>query len=192
MTSRKNVCTHCSVGCTVIAEVANDIWIGQEPGWDSPINRGSHCAKGAAVRDDVHERPPAALSDEAGERPVDPPLLGPGHRRDRRQAPGDSRARRGRNRSTGWARPSSPTKAAYLNRKLAAFWGTNNSDHQARICHSTTVTGVANTWGYGAMTNSYNDIRNAKTIMVMGGNPAWRTPSRCSMFSRAKNSTVPT
>jgi formate dehydrogenase major subunit len=25
------------------------------------------------------------------------------------------------------------------------FWGTNNTDHQARICHSTTVTGVANT-----------------------------------------------
>ena len=54
VTVRKNVCTHCSVGCTVIAEVANGVWIGQEPGWDSPINRGSHCAKGAAVRDDVH------------------------------------------------------------------------------------------------------------------------------------------
>jgi hypothetical protein len=47
-----------------------------------------------------------------------------------------------------------------------------NSDHQARICHSTTVTGVANIWGYGAMTNSYHDIRNAKTIQLMGGNPA--------------------
>ncbi len=67
-------------------------------------------------------------------------------------------------------------EAAYLNRKLAAFWGTNNSDHQARICHSTTVTGVANTWGYGAMTNSYNDIRNAKTILLMGGNPAEAHP----------------
>ena len=53
VTVRKNVCTHCSVGCTVIAEVANGVWTGQEPGWDSPINRGSHCAKGAAVRDDV-------------------------------------------------------------------------------------------------------------------------------------------
>lgn len=61
-------------------------------------------------------------------------------------------------------------EAAYLNRKFAAFGGTNNSDHQARICHSTTVAGVANTWGYGAMTNSYKDIRNAKTI-IMGGNP---------------------
>ena len=40
---------------------------------------------------------------------------------------------------------------AYLYRKLAAMWGTNNVDHQARICHSTTVAGVANTWGYGAI-----------------------------------------
>jgi formate dehydrogenase major subunit len=53
VTVRKNICTHCSVGRTVIAHVANGVWIGQEPGWDSPINRGSHCAKGAAVRDDV-------------------------------------------------------------------------------------------------------------------------------------------
>ena len=27
---------------------------GQEPGWDSPINRGTHCAKGAATRELVH------------------------------------------------------------------------------------------------------------------------------------------
>src|SRR5687767_8325415 len=52
--TRKNVCTHCSVGCTVIAEVQNGVWVGQEPGWDSPINRGSHCAKGAATRELVH------------------------------------------------------------------------------------------------------------------------------------------
>src|SRR6185295_12083789 len=52
-TIRKNICTHCSVGCTVLAEVSNGVWVGQEPGWDSPINRGSHCAKGAAVREIV-------------------------------------------------------------------------------------------------------------------------------------------
>src|ERR1700758_3864921 len=51
---RKNICTHCSVGCSVLAEVANGVWIGQEPAWDSPINRGSHCAKGASVRELVH------------------------------------------------------------------------------------------------------------------------------------------
>ncbi|MEA3027049.1 MAG: formate dehydrogenase major subunit, partial [Alphaproteobacteria bacterium] len=67
-------------------------------------------------------------------------------------------------------------EAAYLFRKFGAFWGTNNTDHQARICHSTTVAGVANTWGYGAMTNSYNDIRNAKTLIIWGGNPAEAHP----------------
>ena len=53
-TVRKSICTHCSVGCTVTAEVLNGVWIGQEPSWDSPINRGSHCAKGASVRELVH------------------------------------------------------------------------------------------------------------------------------------------
>src|SRR5690348_15190082 len=50
-TLRKSVCTHCAVGCTVTAEALNGVWIGQEPSWDSPINRGSHCAKGASVRE---------------------------------------------------------------------------------------------------------------------------------------------
>ena len=67
-------------------------------------------------------------------------------------------------------------EGAYLFRKIAAFWGTNNNDHQARICHSTTVTGVANTWGYGAMTNSFNDVRNSKTMIFMGCNPAEAHP----------------
>ena len=50
----KSVCTHCSVGCTVIAEVDNGVWIGQEPGWDSPFNLGAYCAKGASVREHAH------------------------------------------------------------------------------------------------------------------------------------------
>ena len=54
MTNVKSVCTHCSVGCTVIAEVDNGVWVGQEPGFDSPFNLGAHCAKGAAVREHGH------------------------------------------------------------------------------------------------------------------------------------------
>ncbi len=61
-------------------------------------------------------------------------------------------------------------------RKLAAMWGTNNVDHSARICHSTTVAGVANTWGYGAQTNSFNDIQNARAIFFIGANPAEAHP----------------
>jgi formate dehydrogenase major subunit len=65
---------------------------------------------------------------------------------------------------------------AYLQRKFISFWGSNNCDHQARICHSTTVAGVANTWGYGAMTNSYNDMQNSKVALYIGSNAAEAHP----------------
>ena len=174
-TIRKSICTHCSVGCTVTAEVANGVWIGQEPSWDSPINRGSHCAKGASVRELV-----------SGERRLKYPMKlanGQWTRIKWEQAIneiGDKlmeiRGKSGAD-SVYWLGSAKMTnEGSYLFRKLGAFWGTNNTDHQARICHSTTVTGVANTWGYGAMTNSYTDIRNAKTQIIMGGNPAEAHP----------------
>ena len=75
---------------------------------------------------------------------------------------------------------------AYLFRKFAAFWGTNNVDHQARICHSTTVAGVANTWGYGAMTNSYNDIHNARSMILIGSNPTEAHPVALLHLMKAK------
>lgn len=172
---RKNICTHCSVGCTVIAEVQNGVWTGQESGWDSPINRGTHCAKGAAIREVVQ-----------GERRLKYPMKlvgGSWQRISWDQAVeeiGDKllalREEAGAD-SVYWLGSAKFTnEAAYLLRKFAAFWGTNNVDHQARICHSTTVAGVANTWGYGAQTNSYNDLRNAKTMIIMGGNPAEAHP----------------
>ena len=65
---------------------------------------------------------------------------------------------------------------SYLLRKWVSLWGSNNCDHQARICHSTTVAGVANTWGYGAMTNSYNDMRNSKCALYIGSNAAEAHP----------------
>jgi formate dehydrogenase major subunit len=43
-----------------------------------------------------------------------------------------------------------PNEQGYLFRKYAASWGSNNVDHQARVCHSSTVAGVASTWGSAA------------------------------------------
>lgn len=172
---RKNICTHCSVGCTVVAEVANGVWIGQEPGWESPLNRGSHCAKGASVRELVHSerrlKYPMKLTNGQWTRVSwDQAINEIGDKlMEIRQKSGPE--------SVYWLGSAKfSNEGTYLFRKLAAFWGTNNQDHQARICHSTTVSGVANTWGYGAMTNSYNDIRNAKTLVIMGGNPAEAHP----------------
>src|SRR6266403_1464680 len=42
VTNRKYCCTHCTVGCSVIAKGSNAVWIGQDPDYDSPINRRSH------------------------------------------------------------------------------------------------------------------------------------------------------
>jgi len=51
---KRTVCTHCSVGCAVDAVVENGVWVRQEPVFDSPINLGAHCAKGAALREHGH------------------------------------------------------------------------------------------------------------------------------------------
>ena len=51
---RRTVCGHCSVGCAVDAVVENGVWTRQEPVFDSPLNLGAHCAKGAALREHGH------------------------------------------------------------------------------------------------------------------------------------------
>lgn len=182
---KKSVCTHCSVGCTVEAEVQNGVWTGQEPGWDSPFNMGAHCAKGASVREHAH-----------GERRLKSPMkmvngqwqkiswdtaineIGDKMLEIREQSGPDS---------VYWLGSAKfNNEQAYLFRKFAAYWGTNNVDHQARICHSTTVAGVANTWGYGAMTNSYNDIHKSKAIFIIGGNPAEAHPVSLLHVLKAK------
>jgi formate dehydrogenase major subunit len=181
----KSICTHCSVGCTVVAEVDNGVWVGQEPGWDSPFNLGAHCAKGAAVREHAH-----------GERRLKYPMKKEGGEWKRiswDQAIteiGDKmlsvRDESGPDSVYWLGSAKHSNEQAYLFRKFAAYWGTNNVDHQARICHSTTVSGVANTWGYGAMTNSYNDMHKSKAIFIIGGNPAEAHPVSLLHLLKAK------
>ena len=50
----RTVCTHCSVGCAIDAVVENGVWTRQEPVFDSPLNLGAHCAKGASIREHGH------------------------------------------------------------------------------------------------------------------------------------------
>ena len=172
---RRTVCTHCSVGCSVDAVVENGVWVRQEPVFDSPINLGAHCAKGSAVRENAH-----------GEKRVKYPMKLEGGKWKRltwEQAineVGDKmlalRKESGPD-AVFWVGSSKHNnEQAYLLRKFVSMWGTNNCDHQARICHSTTVAGVANTWGYGAMTNSYNDMQNSKCIFFLGSNAAEAHP----------------
>ncbi len=172
---RRTVCTHCSVGCAVDAVVENGVWVRQEPVFDSPINLGAHCAKGASVREHGHGehrlRYPMKLvngkyqriSWDTAYQEITAKLM-----QLRKESGPDS---------VYWIGSSKHNnEQSYLLRKFVSFWGSNNCDHQARICHSTTVAGVANTWGYGAMTNSYNDMQNAKVALYIGSNAAEAHP----------------
>ena len=172
---KRTVCTHCSVGCAIDAVVENGVWVRQEPVFDSPINLGAHCAKGAAVRDhargEFRLKYPMKLVDGKYQRiSWDVALTEISTRmlELRKQSGPDSIFIVGSSKHNN--------EQAYLLRKWVSFWGTNNTDHQARICHSTTVAGVANTWGYGAMTNSYNDMQNSKAAMYIGSNAAEAHP----------------
>jgi formate dehydrogenase major subunit len=174
---KRTVCTHCSVGCAIDAVVQNGVWVRQEPVFDSPLNLGAHCAKGASVREhgmteNSHRlKYPMKLENgkykriswEQAINEVGDKLLAI-----RKESGPDA---------TYWVGSSKHNnEQAYLMCKFVRLFGTNNTDHQARICHSTTVAGVANTWGYGAMTNSYNDMQNAKAIWFMGSNAAEAHP----------------
>jgi len=182
---KRTVCTHCSVGCGIIAEVQNGVWVGQEPDFDSPFNLGGHCAKGASVREHGHGdkrlKYPMKLSGGKWQRVSwDEAIneIGDQLLRIREEHSPDS---------VYWLGSAKfSNEQAYLYRKFAAMWGTNNIDHQARICHSTTVAGVANTWGYGAMTNSYNDMHNCKAMFFIGSNAAEAHPVAMQHVLRGK------
>jgi len=171
----KTICTHCSVGCGILAEVDKGVWVRQETAIDHPISQGAHCCKGASAIDMVKSEKRLKfpmkkkgttwerLSWDTAMEEASKKLL-------------EIREKYGPDAVMWMGSAKVSTEMAYLQRKFAAFWGTNNVDHQARICHSTTVAGVANTWGYGAMTNSMNDIRHSKLVFFIGSNAAEAHP----------------
>ena len=110
----KTVCTVCSVGCGVLAEVENGAWVRQEVAQDHPISAGGHCCKGADVIDMVrsHCRVKYPMKKVGGKwqrismNPEQVMFLG--------------------------SAKDSNEQSYYIS-KFSAMFGTNNLDHQARI-----------------------------------------------------------
>lgn len=128
----KTICTACSVGCGIIAEVQNGVWVRQEVAQDHPISLGGHCCKGAdmidMVRSEVRLKHPMVKEkgkwkrlswDDALDRIAN-------KLNDQHKTVGAESAM-----FLGSAKLS--TEQAYYFRKFAAMYGTNNIDHQARI-----------------------------------------------------------
>ena len=129
---RKTICTKCAVGCGLIAEVQNGVWVSQEPWFEHPINQGSLCSKGAAARSAV-----------VSEKRLRYPMKLEGGKWKRvswDQAMGeistkllDIRKRHGADALHVNFSAHQSNENGYAIRKWAAMWGTNNADFQARI-----------------------------------------------------------
>ncbi|MFC4246993.1 formate dehydrogenase subunit alpha [Natribaculum luteum] len=185
----KTICNYCSVGCGFRGVRDGNAFVGMESWNEHPVNAGSLCSKGAGILETEHseKRLKHPMVQENGEwrrlswgeaydrLATDIRALWPDSDVDPSEAVDvDEEASRESVMILGSAHHSN--EEAYAIRKLAAFMGTNNIDHQARICHSTTVAGLANTWGYGAMTQPINDYRNFDLNIIIGQNPAEAHP----------------
>ena len=81
----------------------------------------------------------------------------------------------------------------YLMQKFArTALKTPNVDHCARLCHASTVVGLAGAFGSGAMTNSIQDIGESKCIFVLGSNTFEQHPliGRRIMVAKANGAKV--
>ncbi len=85
----------------------------------------------------------------------------------------------------GFASAKCTNEENYLMQKfMRSVIGTNNIDHCARLCHSSTVAGLATVFGSGAMTNSFSDIPLSEAFLIIGSNTTENHPVAGSMIKR--------
>ncbi len=192
----RSVCTYCSVGCGLLiyslggkAKNAQSEIIHIEGDPDHPVSRGSLCPKGAGVRDFVHSpnrvkypevRRPGSDKWEriSWDQAIDEIAR---FMKDDRDANFQEKNENGvtvnRWLSTGFlATSATSNENGFVTGKFVRALGMLAMDNQARVCHGSTVASLAATFGRGAMTNHWVDIKNADVILVMGGNAAEAHP----------------
>jgi formate dehydrogenase major subunit len=128
----KTICTHCSVGCGVIAEVKDGVWIRQEVAQDHPISKGGHCCKGADMIDKYRatnrlRSPLEKVGGKWKQVSWDDAMSKIAKKL------GDLREEHGPDSVMLLGSAKVSNEQSYYIRKFAAFFGTNNIDHQARI-----------------------------------------------------------
>lgn len=192
----RNNCTYCAVGCGVLIYSLGDgaknaissiYHIEGDP--DHPVSRGSLCPKGAGLLDYIHSK----------DRLLYPEYRAPGSKtwqritwqeaynriarllKDDRDAHFQQKNAAGvtvnRWTTTGMLCSSAASnETGFLDQKFARALGIVALDNQARLCHGPTVSALAPSFGRGAMTNNWNDIKNANVVLIMGGNPAEAHP----------------
>ena len=168
-----STCTYCGVGCQfelVVNPKMNEI-IYVDSYLDAPVNGLALCVKGRFGWDYVHH-----------EDRLDTPLI----KRNGvfEEATWDEALDLIEEKLKAYKEEFGPGSLAfltsakctneenYLMQKLSrAALKTNNIDHCARLCHASTVAGLARAFGSGAMTNSIDDLTNdAEVVFIIGSN----------------------
>jgi len=128
----KTICTNCAVGCGLIGEVKDGVWVSQEPWFEHPINQGSLCAKGAAARSKVVSekrlRYPMKLAGGKWQR-----ISWDQGMSEITAKIQDIRKKNGPDALHFNFSAHQSNENGFAVRKWAAMWGTNNVDFQARI-----------------------------------------------------------
>lgn len=170
------VCPYCGCGCMFYLVSDKGKLVGVEPSTTHPVSRGALCVKGWNAYAFVHhpERLTTPLIRHNGQ-------LRPASWNEAIALVVDRLRSVQEKHGVDAVMFASSAKATneenYLLMKLArAVFGTNNIDHCARLCHSSTVTGLAETFGSGAMTNSISCFDQADVILVIGSNTTEQHP----------------
>ena len=162
----KTICPYCGVGCGVTLDARGNSVVGVRGDSENPVNRGSLCVKGQFGLEFINH--PDRLTS---------PLI---RRKDTFSGAGwdealDLIANKFAEYKGDEIAVISSAKCSneenYLIQKFArAVLGTHNVDHCARLCHASTVAGLATSFGSGAMTNSIGEISGAAGILAIGTN----------------------
>ena len=192
-------CPYCGVGCNFDLNVRDGRVIGVTSNSDAPVNGMALCVKGRYGYDFIHH--PDRLR-----RPRVRRYLLEGGPKVREGAGGewvevdwdtalDLTARRLHEirqtygpESVGFLSSAKClNEENYLLNKLARqVVGTHNIDHCARLCHASTVAGLATAFGSGAMSNSMDDVaKYAAVFFVIGSNTTEQHPVFGTMIRRA-------
>ncbi len=166
----RTTCSYCGVGCQMDLLVKDDKVVDVQP-VDGPSNHGLLCVKGKFAFDFVNDQfrltKPLVRNEEGvlveteWDEALD--LVASKIKEVKDEYGPDAIA--------GFSSARTINEDNYLFQKfIRAAVGTNNVDHCARLCHSSTVAGLATTLGSGAMTNPISDVKNADVIFVTGSN----------------------
>jgi formate dehydrogenase major subunit len=193
-----SVCPYCAVGCGQQVYVKDDQVVQIEGDPESPISRGRLCPKGSATlqlttgsarRHQVLYRPPHAkdwqpLDLETAMDMVADRVVETRRRTWEWEHEGVRTARTMGIASLGGA--TLDNEENYLIKKLLTGLGVVQVENQARVCHSSTVSGLGTSFGRGGATTFMQDLQHADCIVIQGSNFAEAHPVGFQWVMEAK------